>query len=146
MGLDASPMPWWEPANERGGPSDDTFSSSRLFRHAAFGFRFRSGTGTNTQSLECTCSPATLYWLYTAVKDVWLIWSWWTAEQLPYLADTLPSWGLKCHYGQIEAHLRADEYNLNKQKEFYIHWKTTGAGFTLVHFTNNYKETNYTLN
>lgn len=47
-----------------------------------------------------------------------LIWSWWTAEQRPYLADTPPSWGLKCHYGQTEARLRADEYNLINWKSF----------------------------
>lgn len=35
-------MPGCGPASESGGGSEDTFSSSLLFRHAAFGFRFLS--------------------------------------------------------------------------------------------------------
>lgn len=42
MWFDASPIPGCGPAKESGGGSEDTFSSSLLFRHAAFGFRFLS--------------------------------------------------------------------------------------------------------
>ena len=35
-------MPGWGPAKDSGGGSEETFSSSLLFRHAAFGFRFLS--------------------------------------------------------------------------------------------------------
>lgn len=42
MWLDASPMPGCGPAKDSGGGSEETFSSSLLFRHAAFGFRFLS--------------------------------------------------------------------------------------------------------
>lgn len=35
-------MPGWGPASESGGGSEETFSSSLLFRQAALGFRFLS--------------------------------------------------------------------------------------------------------
>lgn len=50
MWLDASPMPGWGPARDSGGGSEETFSSSLLFRHAAFGFRFLSVEEQSTEN------------------------------------------------------------------------------------------------
>ena len=50
MWLAASPMPGWGPARDSGGGSEETFSSSLLFRHAAFGFRFLSVDEDSTEN------------------------------------------------------------------------------------------------